>query len=218
MIDPNKFLGDLLSSPTAKGALGGVAGGALAGILVNKKARKTLGKTAMQAGGIAAVAGLAYYAYKKLNTDKAASSAVAQEPLAAPPADTPFLPAASDMAGQHDLAMKLIRAMIAAAKADGSMDSTELKTVIDTVEASDLTPADKSDILRALNEDIGVDTVAAMANSPEVAAELYGASITAIDIDTPAEQAYLAMLAAKLNLSREMVAALHEAAGVPAPL
>lgn len=217
MIDPNKFLGDLLSSPTAKGALGGVAGGALAGILVNKKARKNLGKTAMQAGGIAAVAGLAYYAYKKLNTDKS-SPPGAEAPLAAPPADTPFLPAASDTAGQHDLAMKLIRAMIAAAKADGTMDSTELKTVIDTVEASDLTPTDKSDILRALNEDIGVDTVAAMATCPEVAAELYGASLVAIDIDTPAEQAYLSMLAAKMGLSRDMVAALHEAAEVPAPL
>ena len=218
MIDPNTFLGDLLSSPTAKGALGGVAGGALAGILVNKKARKALGKTAVQAGGIAAIAGVAYYAYRKLNAPQATAAAPTDEALVPPPADTPFLPPASDVAGRHDLGMKLIRAMIAAAKADGTMDAGELKTVIDTVEASELAADDKSEILRALNETIDVDTVAAMATCPEVAAEIYGASLTAIDLDTPAEQVYHSMLASKLGLSREMVVALHEAAETPAPL
>ena len=46
----------------------------------------------------------------------------------------------------------------------------------------------------------GTDAVVAGATSPEVAAEIYAASLLAVDADDPAEQAYLAMLAARLKL------------------
>ena len=47
------------------------------------------------------------------------------------------------------------------------------------------------------------------AGSPEVAAEIYVASLLAIDVDTAAEKSYLAMLAARLNLAPELVTELH---------
>ncbi len=49
----------------------------------------------------------------------------------------------------------------------------------------------------------------AAASSQEQAVEIYVASPMAIEADTPAEQAYLSMLAARLNLEPELVNHIH---------
>ena len=43
----------------------------------------------------------------------------------------------------------------------------------------------------------------------EEAAEIYAASLLAIDVDNPAERGYLGMLAARLNLDEKLVEHLH---------
>jgi uncharacterized membrane protein YebE (DUF533 family) len=40
--------------------------------------------------------------------------------------------------------------------------------------------------------------------------EIYVASLLAIEVDTPAERAYLSLLAARLGLDEPLVAELHE--------
>jgi uncharacterized membrane protein YebE (DUF533 family) len=60
--------------------------------------------------------------------------------------------------------------------------------------------------------------VASAARTPEEAAEIYTVSLLAIDLDHPAERAYLAQLATKLRLEDGLVAHLHatvEGATVP---
>jgi uncharacterized membrane protein YebE (DUF533 family) len=218
MLDANGFLGRLLQDPAAKGALGGVAGGAATSLLMNKKARKKLGKTAVNVGGVAALAGVAYWAYQKYQgrqSDQAAAGASAQPAagaVSAPPAGSAFLPGPNDTAACNALALKLVRAMIAAANADGQIDGTELKRVLAAIEQADLNPADKAAMLQAMNQPDTMDAIAALADSEEVAAELYAASLSAIEVDTPAEHAYLSMLAAKLNLPNDLVSAIHEVA------
>ncbi|HCR65335.1 MAG TPA: DUF533 domain-containing protein, partial [Oceanicaulis sp.] len=54
--------------------------------------------------------------------------------------------------------------------------------------------------------------VVAAADTPEHAAEIYAASLVAIEIDTPAERAYLQMLAARLELDSDLVNEIHKAA------
>ena len=54
-----------------------------------------------------------------------------------------------------------------------------------------------------------MDAIIASATSPEIAAEIYVASLLAVDVDTVAEKSYLAMLAARLNLAPELVAEMH---------
>jgi uncharacterized membrane protein YebE (DUF533 family) len=80
------------------------------------------------------------------------------------------------------------------------------------MEQADLNPADKAALLQAMNRPDGVDGIAQLADSQEVAAELYAASLSAIDVDTPAEHAYLSMLASALRLPGELVGAIHEVA------
>lgn len=68
-----------------------------------------------------------------------------------------------------------------------------------------------------LSAPMDFNRVDADAKTPAIAAELYAASLVAIDADTPAEKASLQMLAARLNLPSDLLAHLHAAAGA-APL
>ncbi len=54
-----------------------------------------------------------------------------------------------------------------------------------------------------------MDAIVKSATSPEIAAEIYVASLLAIDVDTADEKSYLAMLAARLKLPPELVMELN---------
>jgi len=56
--------------------------------------------------------------------------------------------------------------------------------------------------------------VAAAQGRPELAAEMYGASLLAIEVDTPAEKKYLEQLAAGLRLSPEVAQRIQEMVGL----
>jgi len=56
---------------------------------------------------------------------------------------------------------------------------------------------------------LDIDQVVAAATTPELAVEIYAASVLAIDPDDPAEQAYLAMLASRLKLEPGLRAAIE---------
>jgi uncharacterized membrane protein YebE (DUF533 family) len=70
----------------------------------------------------------------------------------------------------------------------------------------------KAFVFDELSSPLNLDAVLAGADTPEHAAEIYAASLVAIDADTPAERAYLQMLAARLGLAPELVAEIHRAA------
>jgi len=56
--------------------------------------------------------------------------------------------------------------------------------------------------------------VAAARGKPELAAQLYAASLLAIEVDTPAEEEYLARLAESLALAPEVTRQLRQAVGI----
>jgi uncharacterized membrane protein YebE (DUF533 family) len=72
-----------------------------------------------------------------------------------------------------------------------------------------LSSEDKAFVMDELRAKLDVDAVAAAATTPEEAAELYAASLLAIDVDNAAERGYLCMLAARLKLDDSLVAHLH---------
>ena len=121
------------------GVLGGVAAGGLAALLqTNKKARKMGGK-ALKYGGMAAVGGLAYKAWRDHKESQAvpqpqATAAANSAGVTYTPANAlPAAPAGSifDLAEEQqtsrgeDMRLVLVRAMISAAKADGHIDASE---------------------------------------------------------------------------------------------
>jgi uncharacterized membrane protein YebE (DUF533 family) len=212
MTDFNRLLGQLLGSGAAGGFAGGLAGG-LAGSMLTSKAGRKLGKQSLKMGGIAAVGALAYAAYQRYSAGQEVKGAVPPPPPKAPlqqaPEGTVFLPPENDTAGRETLGLTLVRAMIAAARADGKLDAQESQTSFQRIQTLGLEPEDQALLVAEMGRPVDMDALVNSAHSPEVAAEIYLASLLAIDTDTAAEKAYLSMLAARLNLPGELVRELH---------
>jgi uncharacterized membrane protein YebE (DUF533 family) len=116
------------------------------------------------------------------------------------------------MAGQEQLGKTLVRAMIAAAKADGGIDATEKEAIFNRLETMQLSSEEKAWVFDELSSPLDINAVAARADTPEHAAEIYAASLVAITADTAAERMYLSALASKLNLPDTLVAEIHKSA------
>jgi uncharacterized membrane protein YebE (DUF533 family) len=198
------------------GALGGlsnnqVLGGGLAALLLGSRQGRQLGGSALKLGGMAVVGALAYNAYQKWQAGQQPGAT-----LASPGQDAPLLPAPTGTAfnptseaEQQSLGRLLLRAMIAAAKADGHVDAEEQQNIFAQMDKLDLDSDDKAFVMDELRAPLDVDAVARAARTPEEAAEIYTASLLAINVDNPAERGYLAMLAARLKLEDSLVAHLH---------
>ena len=209
MIDMNKLLGQLLGSGVAGGFAGGLAGGLASSMLDSKKGRK-LGTKALKLGGVAAVGALAYTAYQRYN-DKGATStlpAKAADLTPAPPG-TPFMPKENDDVANEALGLTLVRAMIAVARADGRLDAQESQSIFQKIQSLGLDSESQSLLVEEMGHPVDMDAIVNSASSPEIAAEIYTASLLAVDVDTAAEKGYLAMLAARLRLPSELIVELE---------
>jgi uncharacterized membrane protein YebE (DUF533 family) len=72
-----------------------------------------------------------------------------------------------------------------------------------------LDPEDQALLVAEMGHPVDMDAIVNSATSVEVAAEIYVASLLAIDVDTADEKSYLAMLAARLKLPPELVTELN---------
>ncbi|MCA0432100.1 MAG: tellurite resistance TerB family protein [Proteobacteria bacterium] len=219
MFDPQKlleqFLGGAgqqggkpgLSPDLLKGLAGGSVAGSLATILLSGGSPKKMAKTMLKVGGTAVVAGLAYKAWNQWQASRGGSATPA---AGANPEGTAFLPAPK--AERDAMSLALLTAMIAAAKADGHIDEAEQKRIGLKLEEANLEPEARSFLAEELKKPLDIEAVVRAATTPELAAEIYAASRLAIDPDDPAEQAYLAMLAARLKLAPELKAAIESEA------
>jgi uncharacterized membrane protein YebE (DUF533 family) len=212
MADINKLLGQLMGSGAAGGFAGGLAGGLASNMLTSKKGRK-LGKKTLKMGGIAAVGAMAYGAFQKYNSSQSATLPTVEQqtmpPLPPAPEASPFLPAHNDSTGLQNLSLTLVRAMIAAARSDGRLDGQESQAIFQRMEALDLQAEERDFLIQEMGKPVDMDAIVQSATSQEIAAEIYLASLIAIDVDTVEEQSYLGMLAARMRLPQELVKELH---------
>ncbi|MBN9538873.1 MAG: hypothetical protein BGN99_29455 [Alphaproteobacteria bacterium 65-37] len=207
-----------------RGAGGGALAGGLAAILLGTKTGRKLGGEALKFGGMAAVGALAYKAYRDWQAGKqAAPATAAPQPQSQQPTPVPMLPAPSgtpfnptNPAEQQTLARHLLRAMIAAAKADGHVDAQEQARIFAEMDKLPLSSEDKVFVMDELRAKLDIDAVAGAASTPEEAAEIYTASLLAIDVDNAAERGYLGMLAARLKLDDALVAHLQQSVATAA--
>ncbi len=218
MLDAKGLLDQFLGGQDGKGpgefmrgAGGGALAGGLAAILLGSKTGRKIGGEALKLGGMAAVGALAYKAYRDWQAGKEAPATPPTQqpsvPMLPAPSGTPFNP--STESGQQKLARHLLRAMIAAAKSDGHIDAREQARIFAEMDKLPLGADDKAFVMDELRAKLDIDAVAGAAETPEEAAEIYTASLLAIDIDNAAERGYLAMLAARLELDDALVAHLQ---------
>jgi uncharacterized membrane protein YebE (DUF533 family) len=209
VFDFNGVLEALQTDPKARGSAATGAAAGLATGLLTGKGHKGLGGLAKY-GALAALGGIAYKAWQRSQAGESATAAPAAASQPAAPAA--FLPPPNDVDANHALGQSLLRAMIAAAKADGRIDGDENRRIFARMEALNLDADCKAFVFDELSSPLNLDAVVAGADTPEHAAEIYAASLVAIEADTPAEQGYLTMLAGRLGLAPELVTELHRAA------
>ncbi len=111
---------------------------------------------------------------------------------------------------ENDRALVMIRAMLTAAKADGQIDAGEQQRILGKLDEAGATQEMRQFIQSELQQPVDVESIAAEVDSPHMATEIYTASLFAIDIDTPGEQAYMNKLAARLGLPATLVKQLHD--------
>lgn len=222
MFDAKKLLDQFLGSqvPGAGGSVKDRAGqaielaknnpwktGALAAVLLGTETGREVGGAALKLGGLAAIAGLGYQAYKNYQAGKAPAEAQqeaqAQPELLPPPADSGF--STQPEAIRNDFVLVLVRAMIAAARADGHIDDAERARIMDKVKVSGLDSEAESFLNDELNNPVDLDNIVAAARTEEERVELYTASRLAIDADTRAERGYLDLLAGRLGLPDALI-------------
>lgn len=180
----------------ARSFAGGALTGGLLGLLLagkgNRRKRGGLGF-----GGAAVLGALAMQAYRTYQASQAGGHAPLRNDERPPSGTLPHSLPAKD---GSPFELVLVRAMIAAAKADGHIDATEQRHLFAEVERMNLDAESKGFIFDLLAHDIDPATLARAVATQEQAAELYLAARLAIDPDQPAERAYLDTLARDLNL------------------
>ena len=197
----------LKTDPDARNAAMIGAGGVMAGLVAGAASPRLAGAMA-RLGGVAALGGLAYYAWKRHEAKRAGAPAPSAAAIEPPPAG--FLP--SDGAEKQRLARVTLKAMIYAAKADGQIDSEEKARLFDRLGQVDLNVDERNFLFDELARPMDTDGLIREATTPAIAAQIYAASLLAIDPDQPAEKAYLRDLAQRMGLAPEVAAEIHAAA------
>ena len=181
----------------ALAALGALAGAILGG--GSKSMRGAVG------GGILAVLGaLAYNALKGTQQETQEVPLTLREPQNA-----------AEQAQLENQAQLMLRAMINAAKADGQIDQDEVQRVIGRLDEAGADKSARDFVMAAMTKPMETEAIVAAAKgNPQLAAELYGASLLAIKVDSPAEEEYLKNFSASLGLAPQAVNNLEKSMGL----
>lgn len=217
MFNPEKLLGSLLKGGVGKGGISG-----------NMKATVGLGLLGV------ALEAMDHYTRKSSSPSPPAGPA-GGNPSAVPPgmagpppppgpgmappppprpASIPAVPPPAPAAERTGEAVLLIRAMIAAANADGVIDAEERQRILERFRGADLSPEEQNFLAGELLSPATIDSLLADVRSAETARQLYAVSLLAITVDTEAERLYLRTLADRLGLSAGERDDLHARLGM----
>jgi uncharacterized membrane protein YebE (DUF533 family) len=186
-------------------ATGAVLGG-LGGLLLGTKTGRELAGDAVQLGAAALIGGLAYKAYQNYKSGQPMMATGG--PVAAAPAGTGFEPQAMS----NETAVRILRAMIAASAADGRIDERESEKILSTFRQSGADKEAEAFLTHEIQSPATAAMLAEGVRSETEAIEVYTAARIAIDPDTPAEQTFLADLAARLNIAPALAGQIDTAA------
>ena len=189
------------SNPMVTGGLGALVGALFGG-------GKGAGKGAL---GGSALAILGSLAMKALMSRGGASSGASSQ-LMAGLRD----PENEDEARQvQKVSELLVKAMLNAAKADGQVDRDEIQRIVGKMAEDGLTEEEKAFLTAEIGKPMDMEAMIRAVPNEQVAAQVYAASLFAIEVDTDAERRYLQNLATGLGLDQQVVAQLHDSLGVP---
>ena len=178
--------------------IGAAAGGLLALLVGTKRGRKVL-SPAVKLGSLAALGGLGYKVYTDWMKSQGAEASGQSV-------------AALNDESANARSLSIIKAIIAAAKADGTVDEREHKAIIEQIETAGLEDSSSKILVEEFQKPLNAIEIASEADSPEAAVEIYLASLLMTDKSNAAEQSYLDDLAVALNLQSSLVQQLEASA------
>lgn len=207
------MLGDVLgsvlgggdSSSRSGGGLGGL--GDLAGAMLGGGRSGSSGSGGGMGGSaLAIIAGLAFQA---LSNRGGGSPSMNAMPLGLRAPET-----AEEEAQMEAGAALMLKAMINAAKADGHIDDDEMNRIAGKLQEAGADAEAQAFIVEEMRKPLDTDDLLASVNGEQEAAEVYAASLFAIEVDTTAERDYLRNLARSLGLDDDVTGQIHRALGV----
>ena len=196
-------------NPMAVGGIGALAG-ALLGGLRGSPAKGAVGGAALAVLGQIAMSAL----QKGMGGMTAGQSGLAEAAPTSAPVGAGYQEAAIETVEDDASAELLLRAMINAAKADGQIDGNEMNKILSKLDEAGADQEAKDFVLAEMRRPLDLDSLVAGVRTPGLAAAVYAASTMAIQIDTPAEQNYLAQLASRLGIPTQVRASLDASLGV----
>jgi len=196
MFDLERLLGNMMGGST----LGRVAKSMGSGLgSVNGGIGAGLNKGALGVGAL----GVAWAAFEHFKNQKAQSADVNANAGMPPPPPPAMLnaPAVSATENHREAdATHLIRAMIAAANADGTIDGDERSKILERALTAGLSPQTQQFLLAQIAAPPALSAIVGQTRDG-LKRETYAASLMAINNDTDAENTYLSALAAGLGLT-----------------
>jgi tellurite resistance protein len=134
-------------------------------------------------------------------------------PGATKPATDPWAPvkaeAEEEPSAETAEALLMLRAMIAAAKADGAIDAEERSRIAAQLDDAGLSPAARDMVLADFDKPLTPAALAKLASDPMLAAQLYAAAVVGAGEIAATERAWLDEFAKALKLDRAAAAAIE---------
>jgi uncharacterized membrane protein YebE (DUF533 family) len=184
---------------SAGGGLGDLGGG-------------MFGKSFKQAAGAAVMALLASIAMKALSSSSSKGASQSGARLFDDMAEQRRPPEQPQAQSIADLTVK---AMINAAKADGRIDEDEMQKIVGEMQSDAFTQEEQDFLMSEVRKPMCTAEIVRAVPNPQVGAQIYAASILAIEVDSPAEVAYLQQFARDVGLNSKVVEEIHSVLGVP---
>jgi|GEM_PF-100272 len=185
---------------------GAVAGG-LGALVLGTQTGRGLAASAAKLGGLAMIGGLAYKAYQNYQAGRPLINTAETDTEAAPDGSGFEAQAVS-----NDAATVYIRAMIAAAAADGRIDDAEQQKIIGSLGEAGLDEGAQQFLRREFANPASVEDLADGVSTSEERVQVFTAARMAIDFDNVEEQQFLMSLAGALDLAPELVQHIDAAA------
>jgi len=181
----------LKTDPQARTVAAGAGGLLLLGMLGSRGGRRFIGDVA-QTGAVAALGALAYKTWMERHGRKVGDNPVREAQSAGFPIDPVSDP---------DFALAVVRAMLAAAYADGVIDAHEQKLIDSAMSKSELSAADRAILNNEIPQEETLQLLSDAAKTPHHAAELYAAAVVSAGDLNGRETTFLVKLANRLGLS-----------------
>jgi len=184
---------------------GAMAVGVLALLLGTGAGRRITG-SALKIGSLAAIGGIGWQAYQNWQAEKIQDNQDTKD-MASNAKLIPINELDKDAANKRS--QVLLKAMVAAAKADGHVNSKEITAIEEQIKKLGLSPEVAALLQAEINKPLDVKEVAALAEDQAMASEIYLVSAVVTDKENSMEKEYLGELAQALKLPDALVVELH---------